>query len=220
MAHHNQIEFIKANRDLIKEPILLVGSKLYDFDQFDLSSELRKLGFSDITGIDIEEGRGVDFQVDITDSSSGFITENQYKFATVVCMEVLTNVRNPFKAAENVTSLLAEKGTVVLSECFIRKLSRMPVDYWRFSYDALKVLFESIEFIDVRARFSITRQKSTSLKTLQRNFDEISPWVRHDDETRIGFLIRKVHQKFFAKGVFQISRLFPEQTIFAVGSKK
>mgnify|MGYP001046647456 CR=1 FL=1 len=39
----NQIEFIKTNVDLIKEPILIVGSKEYDFDSYNFNEELNKL---------------------------------------------------------------------------------------------------------------------------------------------------------------------------------
>lgn len=219
MAHHNQIEFIKANQDLIKEPILVVGSKMYDFDKYDISKELELLGYSNITGIDIDDGPGVDYQVDITDQLSGFVVKNKHRYATVVCMEVLTNVRNPFVAAQNVANLLINGGTVILSECFVRKLSRMPIDYWRFSYDGLKALFVGFKFFDDRAKFSITRQKDGLLENLRWNFEELLAGQKHNQESLVGYYLRKLHRKYFSKGIFKISRWLPEQTVYAVGRK-
>lgn len=218
MAHKNQIEFINQNKDLIKEPIMLVGAKIYDYDQFDLFQELQKMGFTDILGTDIAEGKGVDQVLDITDTNAEFIKINHKRFATIICMEVLTNVVNPFKAAENVTELMRDGGIVILSEVFVRKISKMPIDYWRFTYDGLKSIFPRVRFIDERNRFSITRQKNAQLLKFTGRFEEIMSDVRHLDETRFGFLIRRIHRRFFSNGIFKVSRLMPEQTVYAIGT--
>ena len=110
-----------------------------------------------ISGKDISEGDGVDYVVDITDNECEFIKGKTGKFSTVICMEVLTHVRNPFKAAENLSSFLKDGGTAVLSECYVRKISKMPIDLWRFTYDGTKELFKDLKFDDERARVSMTR---------------------------------------------------------------
>lgn len=220
MAHKNQITFIKQNRDLIKEPILLVGAKVYDYDQFDLKAELIEMGYVDITGTDIESGTGVDHVLDITDADSEFIQHHKKHFSTVFCMEVLTNVKNPFAASLNVEALLKTNGIVFLSECFIRKISKMPVDYWRFTIDGLKTVFDQFTFFDDRCRFSITRQRDGILLNFKGKFIEIMKDSRHPDESRLGFLLRRIHRKWFSKGIFNVSRLMPEQTIYAVGKLK
>lgn len=219
MAHKGQILFLKENVDMIRDPILLVGSKLYDYDQFDLAAELVKLGFKTILGIDVAAGQGVDYVVDITDNNSKFIQEHANHFNTIVCMEVLTNVANPFLASKNIDYLLKEKGTLILSECFARKLSRMPVDYWRFTYDGFKALFPQYIFYDDRARISITREKNPVLKKYNNQFDEILAWERHPDESKMHYYIRRINRRLFGRGVFKISRWLPEQTIYAVACK-
>ncbi|MBX2963397.1 MAG: methyltransferase domain-containing protein [Cyclobacteriaceae bacterium] len=219
MAHRNQIKFLEANQDLVREPILIVGSKLYNYDKFDLEAELKRMGFNSIIGIDISEGPGVHFVIDIIDVSPEFMGTYSKHFNTIICMEVLTNVPNPFKAAENVFKMLTPGGTVVLSEVFVRKLSRMPVDYWRFSYDGLKALFAGFQFFDDRARFSVTRQRDAELRVIGKSFEEILAGVKHPDESLIGSYLRRIHRKYFSKGIFNVSRLMPEQTVYAVGRK-
>lgn len=219
MAHKNQIEFIKRQAAHIQEPILIIGSKLYDYDPFDLDSELKKMGFTGITGIDIATGPGVDEVVDITDTSSGFIQSHQNYFNTIICMEVLTNVTHPFKAAYNANGMLKHGGTIILSECFVRKLSRMPVDYWRFSYDGLKQLFEGYTFKDNQASYAVLRQKDARLQPFIGNFEEFRNFEQHKDESRLAWIVRMIAFKFLAKGPFKISRMLPEQTIYAIGTK-
>ncbi|MBL7853057.1 MAG: methyltransferase domain-containing protein [Cyclobacteriaceae bacterium] len=219
MAHHNQIEFLQKNRDLLREPILLVGAKVYDYDQFDLKAELSQMGFREVIGTDLEAGKGVDDVLDITNPHAPQLAQWANRFATVICMEVLTNVNHPFRAAEHVNRLLKPGGTVVLSECFVRKISKMPVDYWRFTYDGLKALFPEFTFEDDRSRFSITRQRQVTLRPFVGRFAEVVADHRHADESAVGFLVRRIHRKWLSRGIFKISRWLPEQTIYAIGIK-
>ncbi|MBS1517271.1 MAG: methyltransferase domain-containing protein [Bacteroidetes bacterium] len=219
MATGNQISFLKANKDLITEPVLIVGAKHYEFDKENIVRRLKEFGISDITGIDISEGEGVDFVADITDREDGFIKSGKEKYATVICMEVLTHVRNPFLAAENLISLLKKGGVAVLSECYVRKISKMPIDLWRFTYDGTKELFSDLEFDDSRARVSLTREKNEQLLPLQYPLPQLLA-QKNEDETSIGYLLRRVQRKYFAKGIFRISRLLPETTIYSIAKKK
>lgn len=219
MATGNQIGYLNRNKDFISEPILIVGSKMYDYDSDDIKTCLEKLGFRDITGIDISAGDGVDYVADITDGSSDFFKTRKELYNTIICMEVLTNVKNPFKASENLISILNKNGVMILSECFVRKISKMPVDYWRFTYDGTKELFSQLTFDDSRAMVSLTREKKERLLKMTGTLPQIL-LTRHQDENSIGFLMRRFHRKFFAKGVFTMSRLFPETTIYSIARKK
>ncbi|HMS32612.1 MAG TPA: hypothetical protein PKC91_00865 [Ignavibacteria bacterium] len=218
MATRNQISFIEINKEFITEPILLVGSKQYEYDKENLQSCLKKLGFSDITGIDLFEGEGVDYAVDITDSSADFIKNHREFFSTVICMEVLTNVRNPFKASENIISMMKKGGTAIMSECYVRKISKMPIDLWRFTYDGTKELFSGLAFQDSRAMISLTRDKVDKLMPLKYPLPQLLS-EKHEDESNIGFMIRRIHRKYFGKGIFKISRLMPETTIYSLAKK-
>jgi len=219
MATRNQISYLTINKDRISDPILVVGSKHYEYDKENIIDGLRKLGLSDITGIDICAGDGVDHVVDITESGSDFIKSHNEFYATIICMEVLTNVQNPFQAADNLISMLKKDGVVILSECIVRKISKMPLDLWRFTYDGTKELFKGLKFDDSKAMISLTREKSEKLLPMQYPFPQILT-SRHPDESSTGYLLRRIHRRFFAGGVFKISRLMPETTIYSISTKK
>jgi hypothetical protein len=218
LATKNQLRFLQDNRDVIRDPVLIVGSKQYEFDKGDIRKSLTDIGLIAITGIDIIEGEGVDFVADIIDSSSEFIIDHREAFNTVVCMEVMTHVKNPFEAAKNLMSMLKPGGTMVLSECYVRKISKMPLDLWRFTYDGTKQLYSILRFDDDRARISLTRDKGENLMPLKYPLPQVLP-EKHPDETEIGYFLRRLHKKFFAKGIFEISRLFPETTIYSIAMK-
>ncbi len=198
--------------------ILIVGSKQYDFDREDIRKTLESMGHKEITGIDISPGDGVDFAVDITNGESNFMVDNQGNFGTVICMEVMTHVLDPFAAARNLFSLLRVGGSMILSECYVRKISKMPLDLWRFTYDGTKQLHSSMVFDDSRAMISLTRDKNESLMPLKYPLPQLLA-DKHIDESSAGYFLRRLHRKFFAKGIFRISRLFPETTIYSVAFK-
>jgi hypothetical protein len=219
MATINQISFLRLNIDSISEPILIIGSKQYDFDKENIRTRLEQLGFKNITGIDISKGEGVDYEVDITDSESDFVKNHLNYFSTIICMEVLTHVRNPFQASVSLVSMLNSDGAAILSECYVRKISRMPIDLWRFTYDGTKVLFSKLEFDDSKAMVSLTRERKDGLMPLVYPFPQLLS-EKHSDESSLGYFIRRIHRKFFARGIFKISRLLPETTIYSIAKKK
>ncbi len=218
MATLNQIKYLELNRDKLRDPILIVGSRLYDFDAQDIATNLREWGQTEIIGVDLVPGAGVDEILNITDSDAQFIQDHENFFNTVICMEVLTSVSHPFRAAENVRRMLKVGGAVLLSECFVRKMSRMPVDYWRFTYDGTKELFSFLSFNDDRARMSYTRDKSGTLWPYRIPMPEVVH-SRHEDESYAGYFLRRLHRKLFGGRVFSLSRLMPEITIYSAAEK-
>lgn len=218
MATINQINYLKINSDFIKEPVLIVGSKQYDFDKMNIRKFLTENGFREITGLDLFEGEGVDIAADITDHDSEFMKRYRNFFNTVICMEVMTHVKNPFSAAHNLTEVLKSGGNIILSECYVRKISKMPADLWRFTYDGTKVLFSSFEFYDSKAMISFTRDKNENLMPLKYPLPQILK-EKHEDESSFGHLLRRVHDKYFSKGIFRLSRYFPETTIYSSAKK-
>ena len=73
MPSANHIQYLSLFKEDIREPILIVGSKKYDFDSEDFLKNLSSWGFSRVTGIDIQAGAGVDEVVDICDAENSFI---------------------------------------------------------------------------------------------------------------------------------------------------
>lgn len=216
MATTKQIAFLEQNRDLLAGPVLVVGSKLYDYDAADPRDLFDRLGVGPVVGTDIAAGDGVDVVADVCAPGDAF-AGHEGRYATVMCMEMLTHVPDPFAAGRVVSSLLAPGGSVFLSECIVRKLSRMPTDHWRFSHSGLKLLFPDLTFHDERARMALVRDRSDRLLPLGDTLPEVLH-DRHADETAVGHLLRRIHRKLAARGVFEVSRLMPETTIMAVGT--
>jgi hypothetical protein len=219
MATVNQIQFIHKAKDRIKEPILIMGSRVYDYDAYNIEEYLREFGFSDITGIDINEGKGVHVIADLCDLTNQFFVENQLYFNTVFCMELLTHVKFPWLIGKNINNLTKKNGHVIISECFVRKLTRMPKDYWRFTYDSFSLLCDEFDFIDELAMKSLTRAKVPDLVPLNDEIFEILH-ERADGESLLGFYLRRIHRKFAGGKLFKVSRLLPEQTFYAIGQKR
>ena len=73
-------------------------------------------------------------------------------------MQTLYAVKNPFVAAENICKVMNIGSALFFSDAFIHKIARMPKDYWRFSYDAHKLLFHKLKFDETKVKVGITRQ--------------------------------------------------------------
>lgn len=146
-----------------------------------------------------------------------FIRSHAETFRTIICMQVLYTTENPFFAACNIEALLSRGGNLVFSDVFNHRIHRIPKDYWRFTYDAHKVLFKSLAFDDSKAYVAVTR--TGEMKPLSYPLPEISSHQRHNDESQPAFLIRRVNRKFLSKGVFKASRFLPEISIFSIAIK-
>mgnify|MGYP006088428661 CR=1 FL=1 len=217
MPSLNQIEFIKINIDFVIEPILIVGSKEYDFDNYNYIEELKKLEKIDILGIDIQSGNGVDVVVDICDDKTNFFDKYTNYFNTVICMQTLYAVQNPFKAAENIFSMMNTKAILLFSDVFVHKIHRIPADYWRFSYDAHKQIFNRMEFDDTKTKIGLTRKNI--LINLTYPLPELSKFNKAKSETYIEFIIRKIYCKIFINTMLNHPRLLPEISIFSISRK-
>ena len=125
MPNLNQINFIKMNHNLIKEPIAIMGSKEYKFDAYNYIDELNNLGFKDIIGMDIDGGKGVDIIIDICSLEANYIKKNKRIFNTIICMQTLYAVKNPFDAAKNIETLLKVNGVLIFSDIYY-----LSIDYW------------------------------------------------------------------------------------------
>jgi hypothetical protein len=212
-----QAKYVKERNSFIKEPILIVGAKMYDYDRCDFKADLEALGYRDITGIDLLAGEEVDYQVDLCDKDADFFKQFENKFNTIICMSVLMCVPNPFIAAENLTKVSASGASLLLSEPFIHKHTNMPKDHWRFTANALQQIFSSFSFLEDHFKMVITRSDA------ERKYDPNSTMIRvsakHPEETFLGYFLRRVSRKFLSKGIFQVS-LFPEIAVYALGIKK
>lgn len=169
MGDSNQLLYVKKHQKELVGPYLEVGSKDYGSTQ-----DLRKL-FADkdtYVGTDMLAGPGVDVVLDLTqdfeeiDANLGGV-----RFGTIICLSVLEHCEQPFKMAENLTSLIKPGGKICLSVPFSWKVHAYPSDYWRFTPEGVEKLFPKLVF-DTKHSVMATSAKN-DLRTLSREIGKI-----------------------------------------------
>lgn len=143
MGDINQSHFIRRHRERLAGPVLEIGSRDYG------NTEQLRPFFQgeDYLGVDMLEGKGVDKVVDFTrpfdevDAAVG-----GQRFGTIICLSVLEHCDQPFLMAQNMARLLAPGGCVVVSVPFVFKFHGYPSDYWRFTPEGVKKLFQTLTF--------------------------------------------------------------------------
>ena len=73
-------------------------------------------------------------------------------FDVVLCLEMLEHDTDPFQTIKELRRVLRKGGTLVLTACGIsHPLHSYPSDYWRFTTDAFRLLFDGLHVGDVRS---------------------------------------------------------------------
>jgi len=84
------------------------------------------------------------------------------KFDLILCMSVLEHVENPFIAAKQMTSILKKNGLLYLCVPFFypehKYITDGYSDYWRFTDDAIKILFENMRIIWIKKIPSVIKR--------------------------------------------------------------
>lgn len=117
---------------------LIVGSHVYEG-----KTDRRKL-YPDAIGVDLIDGPGVDLVRDMeTDPPIG-------PFDHIECRSVLEHSKRPWRIAQNLEEMLAPGGTLDITVPFCWRVHAYPSDYWRFTTDAVRLLFPNIEWKALR----------------------------------------------------------------------
>ena len=217
MPSINQIKFLQDNSKDLKEPIAIIGSKEYDFDSFSFIEELNKIDLFDIIGLDIQVGHNVDVVLDICDLKNKYYDDYKNYFNTVICMQTLYAVSNPFIAAENIQNLMNDNAVLIFSDVFTHRIHRIPTDNWRFTYDGHKILFNNLDFDDSKTKIGITR--NNKLIDFKYPFPELLKYYKEPNESLISFFSRKIIRKYFFSELLNLPRLMPEISIFSFARK-
>lgn len=153
MGDVNQFAWVSRNRSLLSGPVLEIGSRHYSPDSSeDYRSLCDGLGY---LGVDLSAGDNVDVVLDLTrdfadvDEALGHRT-----FGTVVCASVLEHVENVWAMASNITRLVEPGGRLFLSVPMSWRFHGYPSDYWRFTPNAVRVLFPAFDFDDAASTIS------------------------------------------------------------------
>lgn len=121
------------------ERTLIVGSRLYD-----RSIDRRPL-YGESIGVDIEMGRGVDLVHDMEYP----LSKRVGLFDHVHCCSLLEHVQRPWMVAGNIVRAMRYGGTLIIAVPFVWRVHNYPGDYWRFTIDAVKLLFPAIEWVEI-----------------------------------------------------------------------
>jgi hypothetical protein len=113
---------------------LIVGSRVYG------NKEDRRKRYPQAVGVDMQEGEGVDI---VADLESDFL---EGQFAHIECMSVLEHSRRPWLMAANLERMLEPGGTILIAAPFVWRVHGYPDDYWRFTVNGVKSLFNAIEW--------------------------------------------------------------------------
>ena len=90
------------------------------------------------------------------------------RFDLVIAMSVLEHIENPFLACDNIKELLNPKGYIFISVPFFYPIHKDPhgrfSDYWRFTDDAIKLLFCDMELIWMKSAPSVIKTVSDRVR--------------------------------------------------------
>jgi hypothetical protein len=139
----NQLEWVRRHLPRAKPPVLEIGSKKYG----PVSQNYRSLFVNRgvYIGCDMQPGEGVDVVADLTaDFETLPSLLREMRFGTILCLSVMEHVRDIYAFAANLQRLLADDGVAFVSVPWVWRFHGYPSDYWRFSPEALKFLFEPL----------------------------------------------------------------------------
>jgi SAM-dependent methyltransferase len=85
----------------------------------------------------------IDFQADAQDLSSVIASD---RYDTVLLLEVLEHVPNPFRVVAELFRVLRSGGKVILSVPHLSRLHEEPYDFYRYTHYGLRHLFEQAGF--------------------------------------------------------------------------
>jgi SAM-dependent methyltransferase len=88
-------------------------------------------------GCDVRPGRGVDKIMDVM-----AIPLPDESVGTLIFVETLEHVPDPFRAMAETRRVLAPRGILIMSTCMIFHIHDKPIDYWRFCPDGIRLLLK------------------------------------------------------------------------------
>lgn len=139
----------------------------------------RYVSRSNVSSYDIwntVEGEDVSIVGDLMDASH---LPNQ-RFDTFICTHVLCNVPKPWLATREMHRLLAPGGVaLVTNPVLLQGYAPHPGDYWRFTVDSMRVLFEDFSKVEICA-FGNAATVSGSPQYLMRHHFSPKTLDRHD----------------------------------------
>lgn len=141
-------QWIERHADKLGDNVLEVGSRLHIPGAWWCNN--RDIAKGRWTGIDMQEGNGVDVVADIhalPESWGG-------KFSGVLCSEVLEHVRRPWVALPELRRVMQPGGWLVVTTLFAFPEHGFPDDFYRYTRNGLAGLLEDAGFKDIETAYA------------------------------------------------------------------
>lgn len=123
--------------------VLEVGSRMTNASAWWIVN--RDLAQGQWTGIDMQEGHGVDQVADI----HALPPEWGDRFSGILCSEVLEHVARPWLALPELYRVTAPGGCIVVTTLTAFPIHGFPDDFYRYTQSGLRLLLEDAGFVDV-----------------------------------------------------------------------
>lgn len=136
--------YIERHADKLGDNVLEIGSRLTNLQSWWIIN--RDLAKGRWTGIDMQEGHGVDLVADIHDLP----TDWNGQFSGVLCSEVLEHVARPWVALPKLKQVIRPGGWMVVTTLTSFPIHGFPDDYYRYTPSGLKLLLEDAGFTNVQ----------------------------------------------------------------------
>ena len=141
-------QWIERHADKLGDDVLEVGSRMTNANTWWIVN--RDLAKGQWTGIDMQEGHGVDAVADI----HALPQEWAGKFSGVLCSEVLEHVRRPWLALPELRRVMQPGGWLVVTTLFAFPEHGFPDDYYRYTRSGLAGLLEDAGFTDIETAYA------------------------------------------------------------------
>lgn len=140
--------FIERHADKLGTDVLEVGSRMTNPSTWWIVN--RDLAKGQWTGMDMQEGHGVDVVADLHNLPS----EWKGRFSGVLCSEVLEHVARPWIALPKLREVMQPGGWLVVTTLFSFPEHGFPDDFYRYSRSGLKLLLEDAGFRNVATEYA------------------------------------------------------------------
>ena len=190
----------QPNRVLLDEQIKKysrhIRGRLLDVGAGSFSRYSKFFDVQEYIKMDVQPGKNVD----VVGRAENIPLEAE-SFDSLVCTQVLGDIKNPLEALKEFFRVLKPGGMVLLTESFINEMHDEPRDFWRFTKFGLEYLFQEAGFkivgIDQRGGFFSVKAQN-NIRYLINRFNlyahgwaiALSPFFRIYSETM--FLLDKL----------------------------
>jgi ubiquinone/menaquinone biosynthesis C-methylase UbiE len=112
------------------------------------------------TSLDVRE-RPSEMRILVADACKPIVTDE--RFDVTFTHNALEHMPDPFAVAENMYNLLKPGGLVLAKTVFACHHHASPSDYWRFTDEGMRYLYERMGFVTVEFGYDITRRRREKL---------------------------------------------------------